>query len=351
MGFGSFRYMYNSAKTQVWNSKMESGERESREVAKLIEKELESGIPPQKVIEHLQQSIANTDAQSEFLCMYDENGIQLCHPDPALIGQKIDSSNSDFEKNRNSPIVTFSEILHSGKPTTGVRTFPATKNRSSEIVNVYPVSGSDWLVATHFNIEVLQQQFANLYRQYMIGFFIMAFLIIICCFLLIRLIYHRYEKRMASEIEQLNGKVYELTILNKQLVLTQENLHRQISTGETSTKDENHRKRLVTYEKDEIILLETQDAALFYLEDNTLVIKTFLGKEYRINLSLDELMKQLDTHIFYRANRQYIVNVNAIKTIFIYGKNQLRLVTQPKSPEDIIISKNKVAEFKSWLNQ
>ena len=100
-----------------------------------------------------------------------------------------------------------------------------------------------------------------------------------------------------------------------------------------------------------MILLEIQDAALFYLADNTLIIKTFLGKEHIINLSLDELMKQLDNQIFYRANRQYIVNVNAIKTIFIYGKNQLRLLTQPESPEDIIISKNKVAEFKSWLDQ
>jgi len=45
------------------------------------------------------------------------------------------------------------------------------------------------------------------------------------------------------------------------------------------------------------------------------------------------------------------VNVNAIKTILIYGKNQLRLVTQPASSEDIIISKNKVAEFKKWLDQ
>ena len=351
VGFGSFRYMYNSAKTQLWNSKMESGERESREVAKLLEKELESGIPPQKVIEHLQQSIANTDAQSEFLCMYNEKGIQLCHPDPAHIGQKIDTGNSDFKKNNTSPIVAFSEILQSGKPMAGIRTFPATKNRSSEIVNVYPVRGSDWLVATHFNIEVLQQQFANLYKQYMTGFFIMALLIITCCFLLIRLIYHRYENRMASEIEQLNGKVNELSIFNQQLNLAQENLQEQIPAGKATAENENNRKRLVSYEKDEMILLEIQDAALFYLADNTLIIKTFLGKEHIINLSLDELMKQLDNQIFYRANRQYIVNVNAIKTIFIYGKNQLRLLTQPESPEDIIISKNKVAEFKSWLDQ
>jgi sensor histidine kinase regulating citrate/malate metabolism len=330
---------------------MESGERESREVAKLLEKELENGIPPQKVIENLQQSIANTDAQTEFLCMYDEKGIQLCHPDPALIGQKIDPANSDFEKNKTSLKIAFSEILRSGKPTTGIRRFPEVKNRSSEIVNVYPVQGSDWMVATHFNIQVLQQQFANLYKQYMLGFLIMALLIIICCFLLIRLIYHKYEKRLTSEIEELNQKVNELSILNKQLVLTQENVVARTPQGEAPTEDENHRKRLVTYEKDEMILLEIQDAALFYLTENNLVIKTFLGKESKINLSLDELMKQLDNHIFYRANRQYIVNVNAIKTIFIYGKNQLRLVTQPDSPEDIIISKNKVAEFKNWLDQ
>ena len=31
------------------------------------------------------------------------------------------------------------------------------------------------------------------------------------------------------------------------------------------------------------------------------------------NLSLDELMEQMDTHKFFRANRQFIVSIKSVK--------------------------------------
>ena len=351
IGFGSFKYAYKSAKDHLWNSKMESGERECREIGKLLGQELESGIPSQEVIEHLQRSIVNTDTQSEFLCMYNKKGVQLCHPNTALIGQKIYPDNSNFALN-NKSAVAFSDILHSGKEISGIRSFSLPKKRSSEIVNVYPVQGSDWVVATHFNIEVIEAQLDSLYKQFLVGLFIMALLLISSCFLLIRLIYHRYEKRMESEIDKLNLEVNELTTLNKQLIFTQEKSQGQIiSGGPVAIEDENPRKRLVTYQNDEMILLDMQDIALFSLEDETIFIYTFFGKRFTINLSLEEVMKQVDNHLFYRANRQYIININSIKTILIYGKNQLHLVTKPESKGEIIISKNKVAEFKKWIDQ
>jgi hypothetical protein len=67
----SFKYIYSSAKAQLWKSKMESGQRECQEIGKLLEQQLQNGIPPAKVIDQLQQSIVNTDAQSEFVCMTD----------------------------------------------------------------------------------------------------------------------------------------------------------------------------------------------------------------------------------------------------------------------------------------
>ncbi|MBE5320778.1 LytTR family transcriptional regulator DNA-binding domain-containing protein [Pedobacter sp. MR2016-19] len=54
---------------------------------------------------------------------------------------------------------------------------------------------------------------------------------------------------------------------------------------------------------------------------------------------------------YYRANRQFIISLNAIKTIYIYGKNQLKIVVSPEPDEVILISKNKVSEFKKWLDR
>jgi uncharacterized membrane protein YciS (DUF1049 family) len=349
-GMISFNYMYSSAKAQLWKGKMESGRRECRETGKLLEQQLQNGIPPEKVIDNLQQSIVNTDVQSEFICMYNRKGIELCHPNPSFVGHKIDDNNSQFN-NENSNPVPFSKVLQSGRADGGTRSFPSETHRSSEIVNVYPVRGTDWMVAAHANTEVVQEQFGSLYRQFFIVLLIMASLVISCCYLLVRLVYRNYERKMEAEILQLNTKVNDLTILNKQLTLTQEKLQEHTLVNVPIAEQATYRKRIVTYQKDEMVTLEVEDIALFFLEETTVFIKTFLDKQYQANLSLDELMRQLDNNIFYRANRQYIININSIKTIQVYGNNQLRLVTKPEAREDIVISKNKVAEFKKWLDR
>jgi len=351
IGMGVFRYFYSTAKEALWNSKMGSGQRETREVGRMLEQQLQNGIPPQKVIDNLQQSILNTDVQSEFLCMYNTQGIELCHPDPSLVGQKIDAGNSRFAGK--GGLVDFSNILRSGTADAGVRSFPDEKHRSAEIVTVYPVKGSDWMVAAHANIAVLQVQLDNLYQRFMIGILLMVICISGSCYWLIRLIYRKYEGRMEQEILRLNEEVNGLTALNHQLELSQQKQRTAdkevITAGVNAT--ENSRKRLVTYVRDEMSMVEVSDIAFIFLSQNNVMVQTFLNQQYSLNISLDELIKQLDNDVFYRANRQFIVNVNAIKTILVYGRNQLQLITHPLPPEDIIISKNKVAEFKKWLDR
>ena len=67
-------------------------------------------------------------------------------------------------------------------------------------------------------------------------------------------------------------------------------------------------------------------------------------------MSLDDMYTNLNSALFFRANRQFIISITAIDKIIKYGKSQLKIVLQSKTSEDIIISKNKAAEFKQWLN-
>ncbi len=345
ISYFSFRYLYNSAAEKLWASKMESGARESREIGRLLEQQLQSGLPQEKVVHNLQQSIENTDTQGEFICMYDKNGIELCHPNPALIGQKIADGNSTLQSGNNA--IPFNEAIAQQKSLGGTRSFPKAKNRSSEIVNIYPVKGSNWIVAAHANIEVLQTELSGLYTQFITCFLITALIIIISCLLLIRQIYGRYEKAVLLEISTLNEKVNTLGRLNEQLAkLQQENA--AISLNQDK---ETARKRIITYLKDELIHLDITEIAFFFLDGTAVNIITHNGKKYSTALSLEELMKQLDGEFFYRANRQFIISLNCIKTIYIYGKNQLKIVVSPEPDEVILISKNKVSEFKKWLDR
>lgn len=348
ISFFSFQFLYKSSKKELFNSKLEAGKRESREIGKLLELQLKSGLSEQQVITNLQNSIANTDTQSGFICIYNQKGIELCHPNPELVGKVIRKNNSDFTSDEAGS--DFADILNVGKETTGVRNFSANSNRSSEIVSVYPVSGSDWMLASHANIRVIEREISELYLRFLLIFIVATLVILGISFFLIRMIYKKYESDKEQQLNNLNNEVNVLTAMNTRLKLIQKNAgaHQQDPASETA---ENTKKRIITYHKDELISLETTEIAYIFLENNIVYIKTHAGNQYSINSSLDELTAMLDPFKFYRANRQYIINISAIKNILVYGKNQLKIVVVPKSEEDILISKNRVAEFKKWLEQ
>jgi len=349
----SSAYLYSSTKEKLWNSKLESGEREAREISRLLEQQLHSGLSKNDVIHNLQVSIENTDVKSDFICMYNQEGIELCHPNPALIGQKIQEGNSQVRGITDKKTKTLRAVLGQGKKTTGLRTFPDNPKRNSEIVNINPVAGTDWMVASHANLDVLQEQLSDLYRQFVLSMLLSTIFISGCCYIIIRLIYRNYETALDLEKNELNNKVNELQVLNSQLNSNQQKLQNlPDSTLYNDTKEtEITKKRILTYHKDELIKLDIQDIAYILLDTGITYIYTLDNRQFTSNSSLDEIMKWLDPISFYRANRQFIVNIRAIASILLYGKNQLKLIIKPELRADVIISKNKVSEFKNWLDQ
>jgi len=348
ISFFAFQYLYRSSRQELFSSKLEAGTRESREIGKLLELQLKSVLSHQEVIQNLQNSIANTDTQSGFICMYNRKGIELCHPNPAMVGKVIDSNNSELISGGSSS--AFREVLNAGKENAGIRHFSKESGRSSEIVSVFPVAGSDWMVASHANTKVIEEEISGLYFRFLSIFLLATLIILGLSFLLIRMLYRKYEGFKEKQISDLNDEVNILTAINMQLNL----IHSQSHTDKSEKADGNSetiRKRIITYHKDELISLEAEEIAYFFLENTAVYVKTHSGKLYTISSGLDELIRTLDSFRFYRANRQFIINISAVTQILVYGKNQLKIVVNPKSEDDILISKNRVAEFKKWLEQ
>ncbi|GAA6765608.1 hypothetical protein AAFH68_15440 [Flavobacterium sp. CGRL1] len=153
------------------NSKLESGEREVREISRLLEQQLRSGLSKDQVIHNLQISIENTDIKSDFICMYDQKGIELCHPNPALVGLKIKEDNSQVNRTGQKVFKPLSAVLEQGEKIGGIRTFPNNPERKSEIININPVAGTDWMVASHANLTVLEEELSDLYLQFAVSLF------------------------------------------------------------------------------------------------------------------------------------------------------------------------------------
>ena len=73
------------------------------------------------------------------------------------------------------------------------------------------------------------------------------------------------------------------------------------------------------------------------------------GQKFILDKSLADLEKELDPALFYRVNRKFLVNINAIKKIKSYPKSKLQLELFPVVAEDIIVSQENTAAFKEWI--
>ncbi|MBK6930589.1 MAG: response regulator transcription factor [Saprospirales bacterium] len=97
-------------------------------------------------------------------------------------------------------------------------------------------------------------------------------------------------------------------------------------------------------------LVDMADAAYFYTKDKiTFLITRSDGKRYPVDYPLDKLETLLNPKAFFRINRQFIVQVGAIKEMHPYSKSRVKVELQPPTDLETIVSTERSAEFKKWL--
>ncbi len=107
---------------------------------------------------------------------------------------------------------------------------------------------------------------------------------------------------------------------------------------------------ILVYQKDKIFPIKFENIALFYIEKEITYLITLGNQKYTIKKTLDEVEK-ISPDNFYRANRQHLLNSEAIKDISQYFARKLAVSLKISYKEKIIISKGKSTDFLSWLSE
>jgi len=116
-----------------------------------------------------------------------------------------------------------------------------------------------------------------------------------------------------------------------------------------SKSKSDYQKRIVIRFRDVIKTIEISDSAFFYTEDKIHYICTKQNMRFPIDYTLDELETILDPKIFFRINRQFIINVEAIEKMVAFSKSRVKIYLKPTSEIETIVSAERSAEFKRWL--
>lgn len=112
-----------------------------------------------------------------------------------------------------------------------------------------------------------------------------------------------------------------------------------------------YRKRFLIQSNESFFQLPIEQIAFFYSMQGITFAVTFEKREYPINLSLENLKEQLNPEYYFKINRQIIINIEAIKRVHSYFSGKLKLETKPEHSEEILVGKDKAAEFRRWLDR
>lgn len=99
----------------------------------------------------------------------------------------------------------------------------------------------------------------------------------------------------------------------------------------------------------QLIYVKARDIAYLHFAKGVTYASTYNGQKLPLDYSLDQIEKMLDRNSFFRINRQFIIHIDAIKKIMTYYNSRLILQLNPDVDTDVIISRERVADFKNWL--
>lgn len=336
------QYFIKASANQLIEVQVESSKREANEIAKLIAHQFNAGLPKDVVVNNVQKTIMNTNSNTWFISVIDWSGKEVCHPDKTRIGQITTSNQTLIEslKEKNNSDNLYELLVESNS---------MSQENSSEIIHTVAISTSDLIVAANVNTGNVANQMNVLKTNFYLIFLIMGILVIIFSFLAVRIIGSRYEKELELKNSTLTSEVLNLSKLNTDLVSYKEKVAEETVEVEEETPQEVQKSRILTYVRNELVPTSIENIDFAYTENTITYIVNKNNKKSTTNLSLDELYSNLPPKLFFRANRQYIIGISAIDKILKYGNSQLKIVMQTTDVE-IIISKNKAAEFKQWLN-
>ncbi len=96
-------------------------------------------------------------------------------------------------------------------------------------------------------------------------------------------------------------------------------------------------------------VINAEQIEYFYSENKISFLHTFLNKEYIIDESLEKLTKILDPQKFFRINRQYIINKNAIMEMIKLSNRRIKVILKDK--KEIIVARERTGDFMIWLEK
>ena len=149
--------------------------------------------------------------------------------------------------------------------------------------------------------------------------------------------------------EELNGALKKLRNLSGNIDRQRDILSSITQAMEMLRK--RYKTRFVVKVGEHLRTIEVGTIRYFFSEDKVTYCATDDNRNHILDYSLEQLEDMVNPEEFYRINRKYLVQSSAIKDIINHTNSRLRLVMKGSTDNNIIVARERVQEFRNWLDK
>ncbi|MES2728072.1 MAG: LytTR family DNA-binding domain-containing protein [Bacteroidota bacterium] len=112
-----------------------------------------------------------------------------------------------------------------------------------------------------------------------------------------------------------------------------------------------YKNRFLVKQGQKLISIATDNIAYFFTQDKLCYVQTNGSSKYVIDYTLDELMGMVDPTLFFQLNRQTIASIACIQSVHTYFNGKLKVELKSSLSNEVVVSRERAAEFKDWLGK
>ncbi|WP_417940103.1 LytR/AlgR family response regulator transcription factor [Flavobacterium sp. RS13.1] len=153
------------------------------------------------------------------------------------------------------------------------------------------------------------------------------------------------EDDLETAVSKFKSRVPKTTTESSNMQLDFEQIRQMLSNPFEKT----YKKRFTVKIGQHLKVIITDEIECFFSENKGTYIHTYDNRDYLIDSTLEILEQELDKKDFFRVSRKFIVPLKAIKEIQVYTNSRLKVILPTYKEDEVIVSREKVQDFKSWL--
>ncbi|MBC7923594.1 MAG: response regulator transcription factor [Ferruginibacter sp.] len=156
------------------------------------------------------------------------------------------------------------------------------------------------------------------------------------------------KEELQTALDKFRSMQHHYAPADKRATLNVESLVKEL---QQQFQPKEYRKRFLVKHTHKLVSIEVPDIAYFFSDGRLNLYKTSDNKKYVVDYTMDELAEMLDPDRYFRISRSFFVSIGSVEQIQDYFGNRLFLHLKPAVDKEVLVSREKVSDFKKWMGK